>query len=120
MLQLLRHGSYLGLKNVIGETAVGRILPATLESYFDSCVQLNEQQRSSRDLAITFDYSFLAPPNRSSPSEAVALTNNGSERVIFYDAEPTGIRSDFRDRYRDKNILIKAAHSSLLVLVQPL
>ena len=78
VLQLLRHGTHLGVKNIFGETAVRRILPSTLESFLDSCVSLNDEQPSSRNFAITFHYSLLAPPYRLAPGEeAVAFVNNG-------------------------------------------
>ena len=63
--ELLFHGAYLGIKNCLGETAVERILPSTLEMFLDACVNGNSEEISSQNLAITFDYRILAPPQRS-------------------------------------------------------
>ena len=64
MLQLLRHGSYLGITNIYGETPIKRILPVHLEAFFDSVVQCSNEEPSSHNFRVTFNYSFLwlAPP----------------------------------------------------------
>ena len=81
MLQLLRHGSHLGLTNIFGETAVQNVLPSTLQQFFDSCVLINGEQEASRDLAVTFHYASLAPPNRRSPVECVTLLDGDDVQI---------------------------------------
>lgn len=88
VLLLLRHGAHLGIKNNLGETAVKRILPSTLESFLDSCVHLQDEEVSSHDFSVTFDYAFLAPPrvptpapSQLQPSETGITFNNQSDAV---------------------------------------
>lgn len=81
VVQLLRSGAHLGLKNHLEETAVKNILPSTLESFLDSCIRLSDEESSSQNFSITFDYSLLAtrrPPTAQNlqPSETGVTFNN--------------------------------------------
>ena len=58
---LLKHGANMGVKNNEGKAPVSRILPETLDDFFNSCV---EPQGIITDdkFKMTFNYNFLAPP----------------------------------------------------------
>ena len=58
---LLKHGANMGVKNNEGKAPVSRILPDTLDEFFNSCV---EPQGIITDdkFKLTFNYNFLAPP----------------------------------------------------------
>jgi len=88
VVQLLRSGAHLGLKNHLEETAVKRILPSTLESFLDSCIRLSDEESSSQNFSITFDYSLLATPRpppttaqHLQPSETGVTFNNHNDAV---------------------------------------
>ena len=81
IIQLLRSGAHIGLKNNLGETAVKRILPSTLESFLDSCVKVTDgEEMTAENFFVTFDYSLLAPPMRSTDAiESVVSYQNNHE-----------------------------------------
>lgn len=81
---LLRNGAYLGLKNHLDETAVKRIMPATLEAFLDSCLHVPDgEEVSSQNFSVTFDYSLLAPPR---PDASVTTEATGATYVNNHDA----------------------------------
>ena len=93
VMQLLMYGSHMGIKNDIGETPVNTIFPATLESFFDSCVQLNGRARISWDFAITFQYSYLTPTQRTLSGETTldSTTRRSYDGIaIQEEPEPNG------------------------------
>jgi len=81
IIQLLRSGAHIGLKNNLEETAVKRILPSTLESFLDSCVKVPDgEEMTAQNYSVTFDYSLLAPPMRSNDAiEGVVSYQNNHE-----------------------------------------
>ena len=91
VVQLLSNGANLGMKNQLGETAVKRIMPSTLESFLDSCIRTKDgEDVSSQNYSITFDYSLLAPPRplllpaqQLQPSETgITFTMNHNDAVV--------------------------------------
>ncbi|XP_032796549.2 transient receptor potential channel pyrexia isoform X1 [Daphnia magna] len=108
VLQLLSSGANLGIKNHLGETAVKRIMPSTLETFLDSCIQAKDgEDISSHNFSITFNYSLLAPPrpmphppqqlqpsetgitftNHNDAVETISLHNTQEEEKIFPECE---------------------------------
>ncbi|XP_057381320.1 transient receptor potential cation channel protein painless-like [Daphnia carinata] len=108
VLQLLSSGANLGIKNHLGETAVKRIMPSTLEFFLDSCIRAKDgEDVSSQNFSITFDYSLLAPPrpmphppqqlqpsetgitftNHNDAVETISLHNTQEEEKIFPECE---------------------------------
>jgi hypothetical protein len=88
VVQLLRSGAHLGLRNLLQETALKNILPSTLESFLDSCIRLSDEKSSSKNFSITFDYSLLATPRpppptaqHLQPSETGVTFNNQNDAV---------------------------------------
>eukprot|EP00092_Neocalanus_flemingeri_P015698 GFUD01016992.1.p1 GENE.GFUD01016992.1~~GFUD01016992.1.p1 ORF type:complete len:970 (+),score=249.34 GFUD01016992.1:268-3177(+) len=58
---LLKHGANMGVKNSDGKSPVNRILPTTLEEFFNSCLE-PKGIITDDEFKLTFDYNFLAPP----------------------------------------------------------
>ena len=51
----------IGLKNRLGETAIGLIPSEVMKEFLDECLE-SEGLPSDRNFRITFKYSFLGPP----------------------------------------------------------
>ena len=58
---LLRHGANMGVKNNDGKAPVNRILPSTLEEFFNECLE-SDGIITDDKFKLTFNYNFLAPP----------------------------------------------------------
>ena len=58
---LLKHGANMGVKNNDGKAPVNRILPSTLEEFFNECLE-SEGIITDDKFKLTFNYNFLAPP----------------------------------------------------------
>ena len=58
---LLRHGANMGGKNNDGNSPVNRILPSTLEDFFNDCIK-SKGIITDDEFKMTFNYNFLAPP----------------------------------------------------------
>ena len=58
---LLQHGANMGVKNDSGRAPGTRILPETLNQFFDECVT-SEGIVTDDEFRLTFNYNFLAPP----------------------------------------------------------
>lgn len=80
VLELLRNGACVGLRNVFNEPPLADINAKTLETYLDECVTTNDQRPSDDDYEIHMKYSFLVYPNNSLENEIckVPLMDNSS------------------------------------------
>ena len=58
---LLKHGANMGVKNNEEKAPVARILPDTLEEFFNECLQ-SDGIITDDKFKLTFNYNFLAPP----------------------------------------------------------
>ena len=58
---LLKHGANMGVKNNDGKAPVSRILPETLDDFFNSCLEPKGIITDDK-FKLTFNYNFLAPP----------------------------------------------------------
>eukprot|EP00096_Caligus_rogercresseyi_P013882 TRINITY_DN6471_c0_g1_i1.p1 TRINITY_DN6471_c0_g1~~TRINITY_DN6471_c0_g1_i1.p1 ORF type:complete len:967 (-),score=257.24 TRINITY_DN6471_c0_g1_i1:290-3190(-) len=66
---LLEMGSNIGMKNIYGEIPVDRILPETLEDFFNDFCLESEGNVANEDFRITFRYEFLAPATQAKGNE---------------------------------------------------
>lgn len=61
ILELLKRGAYIGVKNYFNQLAISNINPKVLEKHFDSCITTNEYRTSDNNFYIEFDYKNLVP-----------------------------------------------------------
>ncbi|CAH1636712.1 unnamed protein product [Spodoptera littoralis] len=80
VLELLRNGACVGLRNKFNEPPLADINAKTLEAYLDECVTTNNQRASDDDYEIHMKYSFLVYPNNSLENELckMPLMDNSS------------------------------------------
>lgn len=85
VLSLLKHGAYIGIRNVLGEPPLANMSPKMLETFLDGCLDTNGEFPREDTYEVTFSYKFLVPPPREScmqqeqqqqPSVQVALSLN--------------------------------------------
>lgn len=62
ILELLKLGSYIGVKNHFNQYSISEISPKILEKHFDSCITTNGSRRGDSAFEIEFDYTNLVPP----------------------------------------------------------
>ncbi|KAJ8727061.1 hypothetical protein PYW08_015458 [Mythimna loreyi] len=82
VLELLRNGACVGLRNKFNEPPLADINAKTLETYLDECVTTNGERPSDDDYEIHMKYSFLVYPNNSLENELckVPLMDNSINR----------------------------------------
>ncbi|GBP06942.1 Transient receptor potential cation channel protein painless [Eumeta japonica] len=82
VLELLRHGACVGLRNKFNEPPLADINAKTLETYLDECLTTNGERSSDDDYEIHMKYSFLVYPNNSLENELckVPLMNNNNNK----------------------------------------
>lgn len=66
VLELLRNGACVGLRNRFNEPPLADINAKTLETYLDECITTNGERPSDDDYEIHLKYNFLVYPNDSS------------------------------------------------------
>lgn len=83
VLSLLKHGAYVGIRNVLGEPPLASMSPKMLETFLNGCLDTNGEFPREDTYEVTFSYKFLVPPPREgliqqqqNPSEQVALPLN--------------------------------------------
>ncbi|XP_030023596.2 transient receptor potential cation channel protein painless [Manduca sexta] len=88
VLELLRKGACVGLRNKFNEPPLADINAKTLETYLDECITTNSERPSDDDYEIHMKYSFLVYPNNSLENEIskVPLMDNTNNNVKEYDA----------------------------------
>ncbi|CAH2062878.1 unnamed protein product, partial [Iphiclides podalirius] len=88
VLELLRSGACVGLRNKFDEPPLADINAKTLETYLDECITSNGERPSDDDYEIHMKYSFLVYPNNSLEDELcrVPLMDNKNNNVKEYDA----------------------------------
>lgn len=69
VLELLRNGACIGLRNKFNEPPLADINAKTLETYLDECLTTNGERPSDDDYEIHMKYSFLVYPNNSLENE---------------------------------------------------
>ncbi|XP_050672621.1 transient receptor potential cation channel protein painless [Leptidea sinapis] len=69
VLDLLRNGACIGLRNKFDEPPLADISAKTLETYLDECITTNGERPSDDDYEIHMKYSFLVYPNNSLENE---------------------------------------------------
>lgn len=88
VLDLLRSGACVGLRNKFNEPPLADINAKTLETYLDECVTTNGERPSDDDYEVRMKYSFLVYPNNSLENELckVPLMDNTNNNNKEYDA----------------------------------
>lgn len=88
VLELLRHGACVGLRNKFNEPPLADINAKTLETYLDECITTNGERPSDDDYEIHMKYSFLVYPNNSIENEVckVPLIDTSNNNVKECDA----------------------------------
>ncbi|XP_013175336.1 PREDICTED: transient receptor potential cation channel protein painless [Papilio xuthus] len=88
VLELLRSGACVGLRNKFDEPPLADINAKTLETYLDECISSNSERPSDDDYEIHIKYSFLVYPNNSLENEMckVPLMDNTNNNIKEYDA----------------------------------
>ncbi|XP_061705774.1 transient receptor potential cation channel protein painless-like [Cydia pomonella] len=88
VLELLRHGACVGLRNAFNEPPLADINAKTLETYLDECITTNGERPSDDDYEIHMKYSFLVYPNNSVENELckVPLIDASNNNVKECDA----------------------------------
>jgi ankyrin repeat protein len=59
---LLKHGAYIGIKNVYGEPPLANMTPKMLENFLNDCLGTNGEFPREDTYEVTFSYKFLVPP----------------------------------------------------------
>lgn len=62
VLSLLKHGAYIGIRNVFGELPLASIPPKMLETFLNDCLGTNGELPREDTYEVTFSYKFLVPP----------------------------------------------------------
>ncbi|XP_053599942.1 transient receptor potential cation channel protein painless-like [Plodia interpunctella] len=87
VLELLRKGACIGLRNNFNEPPLADINAKTLETYLDECITSNDERPSDDDYEIHMKYSFLVYPNNSFENEInTTLIKTSNNNVKEYDA----------------------------------
>ncbi|XP_059061905.1 transient receptor potential cation channel protein painless [Achroia grisella] len=66
VLELLRKGACIGIRNLYDEPPLADIHAKTLEKYMDECITTNDERPSDDNYEINMKYSFLVYPNNNS------------------------------------------------------
>lgn len=88
VMELLRNGACIGLRNKFNVPPLADINAKTLETYLDECITTNGERPSDDDYEIHMKYSFLVYPNNSLENEVckVPLMDNANNNVKECDA----------------------------------
>ncbi|XP_026747274.1 transient receptor potential cation channel protein painless [Trichoplusia ni] len=88
VLELLRNGACVGLRNKFNEPPLADINARTLETFLDECITTNGERPSDDDYEIHMKYSFLVYPNNSYENEIskVPLMDNSINNHKEFDA----------------------------------
>ncbi|XP_075973020.1 transient receptor potential cation channel family member painless [Anticarsia gemmatalis] len=88
VLELLRNGACVGLRNKFNEPPLADINPKTLETYLDECITTNGERPSDDNYEIHMKYRFLVYPNNSIENELckVPLMDNCNNNVKEFDS----------------------------------
>ncbi|CAB3228484.1 unnamed protein product [Arctia plantaginis] len=88
VLELLRNGACVGLRNKFNEPPLADINAKTLETYLDECVTTNGERPSDDNYEIHMQYRFLVYPNNSVENETckVPLMDNCNNNIKEFDS----------------------------------
>ena len=64
VLSLLKHGAYIGIRNVLGEPPLASMSPKVLETFLNGCLDTNDEFPREDTYEVQFSYKFLVPPPR--------------------------------------------------------
>lgn len=87
VLQLLRNGACVSLRNSFNEPPLADINAKTLETYLDECITTNGERSSDDNYEIHMQYRFLVYPNNSVENELCKpLMDNCNNNVKEFDS----------------------------------
>ncbi|XP_068627666.1 transient receptor potential cation channel protein painless [Battus philenor] len=88
VLELLRSGACVALRNKFNEPPLADINAKTFETFLDECITSNSERPSDDDYEIHMKYSFLVYPNNSLENELcrLPLMDNTNNNINKYDA----------------------------------
>lgn len=79
ILELLRRGAYIGVKNKFNRFTISSINPKVLEKHFDSCITTNECRPGDDNYAIQLDFTNLVPSELRTCENCQAKTTEKCE-----------------------------------------
>lgn len=88
VMELLRNGACVALRNKFNEPPLADINAKTLETYLDECVTTNGERPSDDNYEIHMQYRFLVYPNNSIENEMckVPLMDNCNNNIKEFDS----------------------------------
>lgn len=88
VMELLRNGACVALRNKFNEPPLADINAKTLETYLDECVTTNGERPSDDNYEIHMQYRFLVYPNNSIENEMckVPLMDNYNNNIKEFDS----------------------------------
>lgn len=73
ILELLKRGAYIGVKNKFNRLSISSINPKVLEKHFDNCITTNDNRPGDDNFEIKFDYTNLVPLATRAATEKSAV-----------------------------------------------
>ncbi|XP_069672285.1 transient receptor potential cation channel protein painless-like [Periplaneta americana] len=84
---LLKHGAYIGIKNVFDEPPLANISPRMLESFLNECLDTNGEFPREDSYEVTFSYKFLVPPQSENTQQR---RNSQLTTLPLYNSQDAG------------------------------
>lgn len=69
ILELLKKGAYIGVKNKFNQLSISNINPKVLEKHFDRCITTNDYRIGDDNFEIRFDYTNFVPAESRKQTE---------------------------------------------------
>lgn len=79
ILDLLKKGAFIGVKNKFNQLSISNINPKVLEKHFDSCITTNDYRVGDDNFEIRFDYTNFVPTETRQPDEKLNDSKKGVE-----------------------------------------
>lgn len=79
ILELLKKGAFIGVKNKFNQLSISNINPKVLEKHFDDCITTNDVRTGEDNFEIQFDYTNLVPLATREQSEKA---ENGQKSIV--------------------------------------
>lgn len=96
ILELLKKGAYIGVKNKFNQLPISNINPKVLEKHFDSCITTNDCRIGDDNFEIRFDYTNFVPAQareqNAKNSDVVTESSPDEMNPIEYISESSELR----------------------------
>lgn len=84
ILDLLKQGAYIGVKNMFDNLPISDINPKVLETHLDNCIATNGDRAGDDTFELQFDYTNLVPVEmRESKKQALEICPNEMETIEY-------------------------------------